>query len=52
MAAPDTDRTNYYEVVPKNALEMAMWMESDRMGYPDKYCYKKGPCQSAECSSE
>lgn len=27
------DRTNYYEVVPKNALEMAMWMESDRMGY-------------------
>jgi zinc protease len=27
------DRTNYYEVVPKNALEMAIWMESDRMGY-------------------
>ncbi len=27
------DVTNYYEVVPKNALEMAMWMESDRMGY-------------------
>jgi zinc protease len=27
------DRTNYYETVPKNALEMAMWMESDRMGY-------------------
>ena len=27
------DRTNYFEVVPKNALEMAMWMESDRMGY-------------------
>ncbi len=27
------DRTNYYEVVPKNALEMAMWMEADRMGY-------------------
>ena len=27
------DRTNYYEVIPKNALEMAMWMESDRMGY-------------------
>lgn len=23
------DRTNYYEVVPKNALEMALWMESD-----------------------
>jgi zinc protease len=27
------DVTNYYEVVPKNALEMALWMESDRMGY-------------------
>ena len=27
------DRTNYYEVIPKNALELAMWMESDRMGY-------------------
>jgi zinc protease len=27
------DRTNYYEVIPKNALEMALWLESDRMGY-------------------
>jgi len=27
------DGTVYYEVVPKNALEMVMWMESDRMGY-------------------
>ncbi len=27
------DRTNYYQVVPKNALEMALWMESDRMGH-------------------
>jgi zinc protease len=27
------DRTNYYEVIPKNALEMAVWLESDRMGY-------------------
>lgn len=27
------DVTNYYEVVPKNALELAIWMESDRMGY-------------------
>jgi zinc protease len=27
------DRTNYYEVVPKNALELVLWMESDRMGY-------------------
>jgi zinc protease len=27
------DRTNYFQVVPKNALEMALWMESDRMGH-------------------
>ena len=27
------DATTYYEVVPKNALEMALWLESDRMGY-------------------
>jgi len=27
------DRTNYYEIVPKNALEMALWMEADRMGF-------------------
>jgi len=27
------DRTNYYEVIPKNALEMVLWLESDRMGY-------------------
>lgn len=28
-----TDRTNYWEVVPRGALERALWMESDRMGY-------------------
>jgi zinc protease len=27
------DLTMYYEVIPKNALEMVMWLESDRMGY-------------------
>ena len=27
------DRTNYFEVIPKNAVEMALWMESDRMGF-------------------
>jgi zinc protease len=27
------DITTYYEVVPKNALELILWMESDRMGY-------------------
>ncbi len=28
-----TDRTNYWEVVPTGALDLALWMESDRMGY-------------------
>ena len=27
------DVTNYFEVLPKNAIEMALWMESDRMGF-------------------
>ena len=27
------DRTNYYEVVPSNYLELALWLESDRMGF-------------------
>jgi zinc protease len=27
------DRTNYFETVPTPALEMALWMESDRMGH-------------------
>ena len=29
----NADRTNYWEVVPDGALELALWMESDRMGY-------------------
>lgn len=29
----NADRTNYWEVVPANALELALWLESDRMGY-------------------
>src|SRR5437667_11796143 len=27
------DRTNYFENVPTNALDIALWMESDRMGH-------------------
>ncbi len=27
------DRTNYWEVVPTSAFELALWMESDRMGH-------------------
>jgi zinc protease len=29
----DYDRTNYFETVPANQLELALWLESDRMGY-------------------
>jgi zinc protease len=29
----NADRTNYWEVVPSNVLELALWMESDRMGF-------------------
>lgn len=28
-----TDRTDYWEVVPTEALELALWMEADRMGW-------------------
>jgi zinc protease len=27
------DRTNYFETVPKSQLELALWLESDRMGF-------------------
>ena len=39
----NADRTNYWEVVPTSALDRALWMESDRMGYllpaltPDRF---------------
>jgi len=29
----DFDRTNYFETVPANQLELALWLESDRMGF-------------------
>jgi zinc protease len=29
----NTDRTNYWEVVPTSAIDRTLWMESDRMGY-------------------
>ncbi len=29
----NTDRTNYFEVLPSNALELALWLEADRMGW-------------------
>ena len=29
----NTDGTNYFETVPRDALEKILWMESDRMGF-------------------
>jgi predicted Zn-dependent peptidase len=29
----NTDRTNYFETVPKNQLALALWLESDRMAF-------------------
>ena len=29
----DFDRTNYFETLPANELELGLWLESDRMGY-------------------
>ncbi len=29
----DFDRTNYFETLPSNQLELALWLEGDRMGY-------------------
>ena len=27
------DRTNYYEILPSNALALALWLDADRMGF-------------------
>jgi zinc protease len=32
-ATTEDDRTEYYERVPSNALERALWLEADRMGF-------------------
>src|SRR5215467_7441178 len=32
-ASTDFDRTNYFETLPANQLELALWIESDKMGY-------------------
>jgi zinc protease len=29
----DFDRTNYFETVPTSAVDLALWLESDRMGH-------------------
>ena len=52
------DRTNYFEVVPKTALDMALWMESDRMGHllgaitQDKLDEQRGVVQNEKRQGE
>jgi zinc protease len=46
------DRTNYYEVMPSNAVELALWLEADRMGglldamSPSKLAGQRGVVQN------
>lgn len=47
------DRTNYFETVPKNYLETALWLEADRMGYLlDAVTQKKFENQRATVKNE
>ncbi|MCA6074263.1 M16 family metallopeptidase [Fulvivirga sedimenti] len=47
------DRTNYFETVPANYLETALWLEADRMGYfLDAVTQKKFEVQRATVKNE
>ncbi len=47
------DRTNYFETVPKNYLETALWLEADRMGFLlDAVTQKKFETQRATVKNE
>ncbi len=52
------DRTNYFENVPTNALDIALWMESDRMGHllgaisQDKLDEQRGVVQNEKRQGE
>lgn len=47
------DRTNYYETVPTNQLEKALWLEADRMGFLlDAVTQKKFEVQRATVKNE
>src|SRR6202165_211547 len=32
-ATTSNDRTNYFDIIPANYLESALWIEADRMGF-------------------
>ncbi len=47
------DRTNYFETMPANYLETALWLEADRMGYLlDSVTQKKFEVQRATVKNE
>jgi zinc protease len=49
----NTDRTNYYETLPSNQLETALWLEADRMGFLlDAVTQKKFEVQRATVKNE
>lgn len=54
----NADRTNYFQVVPTPAVDMALWMESDRMGHllgavdQDKLDEQRGVVQNEKRQGE
>ncbi len=47
------DRTNYFETLPSNQLEVALWLEADRMGFLlDSVTQKKFEVQRATVKNE
>jgi zinc protease len=49
----NTDRTNYFETVPSNQLEIMLWLESDRMGFLlDSVTHSKFEVQRATVKNE
>src|SRR6478735_8208200 len=49
----NTDRTNYFETVPSNQLEKALWLAADRMGFLlDAVTQKKFEVQRATVKNE
>ena len=54
----NSDRTNYFQNVPTNALDLALWMESDRMGHildvidQDKLDEQRGVVQNEKRQGE
>jgi zinc protease len=49
----NTDRTNYFETLPNNQLEIALWLEADRMGFLlDAVTQKKFEIQRSTVKNE